>query len=364
MLLLSFILLIILAIFTFLQSARFGRMPSGARKQRIIQSPNYREGRFTNEEVTPDLTEGVSFFKVMRYFFFTRNKKAQPPVSLPSVKTDLRNLPRETDYLVWFGHSSYFLQLSGRKILVDPVFSGGASPVWFTTRSFPGSDAYSAADMPDIDYLFLTHDHWDHLDYETLLALKPKVKKAITSLGVGAHLERWGFDPEQILEADWNDTFALERGFVIHACAARHFSGRAFKRAQSIWSSFVFITPGRKVFIGGDSGYGSLFKKIGQSHGAFDLALLECGQYNAYWKYIHMMPEETVQAAQDLGARFLVPVHWAKFELSKHDWDEPIKRISAEALKKNQALITPCIGELIALENPVTSDWWSSLERT
>jgi L-ascorbate metabolism protein UlaG (beta-lactamase superfamily) len=364
MLFLSGALLAILGLFTFLQSARFGQMPSGARKQRILKSSNYRNGSFMNEEDTPDLTEGATFFKVMRYFFFTKNKKVKPPYPLPSVKTDLKNLPAETDCLVWFGHSSYFLQLSKRNILVDPVFSGGASPVWFTTRSFPGSDVYTPSDIPEIDYLFLTHDHWDHLDYKTLLALKPKVKKIITSLGVGAHLERWGFHLSQILEADWNDTIGLEDGFVVHACSARHFSGRSFKRAQSVWSSFAFSTPDRKVFIGGDSGYGKHFKKIGESFGPFDFAFLECGQYNAFWKYIHMMPEETVQAAKDLGTRYLVPVHWAKFELSKHDWDEPIKRVCAEALKKDQALITPRIGELILLKNPASSDWWSTQNRT
>ena len=157
-----------------MHGAQFGAMPHGESLQKIQSSPHYRDGQFQNRSITPQLTEGASFFKVLRKFFFDKSEPRIPPAPLPSVKTDLLNLDNEKNILVWFGHSSYFMQIDGRTFLVDPVFSGNASPLSFTTKSFKGSDIYSVRDLPDIDYLIITHDHWDHLDYKTILQLKPK----------------------------------------------------------------------------------------------------------------------------------------------------------------------------------------------
>jgi len=244
-------------------------------------------------------------------------------------------------------------------MLIDPVFSGAASPFSFTAKSFPGSDVYTVDDFPELDYLFITHDHWDHLDYKTVTSLKSKVKRVITGLGTAAHLELWGYNKNIITEIDWNEKIILDDGFIAYSTSARHFSGRTFKRNKAIWMSVVLQTPSMKIFLGGDSGYDTHFKNIGEQYGPFDLAILECGQYNVYWRYIHMMPEETVQAGIDLKAKKIMPVHWAKFSLSLHDWDEPIKRVTAEALKKNVSLIHPMIGEEVDLDNPAqTSAWW------
>ncbi|GAC1706341.1 MAG: hypothetical protein NVS9B7_15170 [Flavisolibacter sp.] len=261
--------------------------------------------------------------------------------------------------MVWFGHSSYFLQLDSKKILVDPIFSGSASPLKFTTRSFKGTDVYTAEEMPDIDLLILSHDHWDHLDYDTLQKLKPKIKRIITGLGVGTHLERWGFNSKIIEEMDWHQSLRLEDSIMVYALPARHFSGRAFKRDGSLWMSFVLCTPTLRIYIGGDSGYDDHFRAIGMKYGPFDLAVLENGQYNHYWKYIHMFPEDVVKAAMDLGAKKIIPVHWAKFSLSLHAWDEPIKRIVQEAKKKKVNLIHPMIGESVNLKKEENfSKWW------
>jgi L-ascorbate metabolism protein UlaG (beta-lactamase superfamily) len=219
--------------------------------------------------------------------------------------------------------------------------------------------------MPAIDYLFITHDHWDHLDYETVKKLKPKVNQVITSLGTGAPLEHWGFDPDRIIEKDWNEQADLGGGFRITATPARHFSGRGFKRNQSMWASFVLQTPSKKIFIGGDSGYDTHFVKIGQDYGPFDLALLECGQYNNAWRFIHMLPEQTVQAAIDLKARVLMPVHWGKFALALHAWDEPIERATIEAHRLNVPIIHPMIGEEVNLNEPVASTmWWKEIDQS
>ncbi len=356
-------LVILLATILIVNQKQFGEQPSGERLNRIKRSPNFRDGQFQNQSFTPTFAEDVSKFEMIRDGIFKISKRKAPSAALPSVKSDLKNLPPEKDVLVWFGHSSYFMQIDGKKILVDPVFSGSASPFPFMVKSFKGSDVYTTDDFPPIDYLIITHDHWDHLDYKTVLELKPKVAKFITGLGTAAHLEYWGFDLKSIVELDWNDSSVLDSGFKITATPGRHFTGRTFKRNQTIWCSFVFQSPSKKIFIGGDSGYDTHFVQIGAEHGPFDLALLECGQYNKSWKYIHMMPEQTVQAAIDLKAKILMPVHWAKFALSLHAWDEPIQRVTKDAHQLNVPIIHPMIGEVVDLNNiKPTSEWWKGIE--
>jgi L-ascorbate metabolism protein UlaG (beta-lactamase superfamily) len=359
---LSLIVILILTILLFLRQPKFGKLPSGKTLERIKLSPNYKNGQFQNLEFTPNLTEGASVFRVMQKFFFEKSKNNKPPHPLPSRKTDLLTLDPSKNILVWFGHSSYFMQIDGKKFLVDPVFSGAASPLSFTTRSFPGTDVYTTADIPEIDFLFITHDHWDHLDYKTIINVKPKVKQVITGLGVAPHLESWGYETEKIAELDWNEEMTFQNQFRVSAVAARHFSGRTFTRNRSSWNAFVLQTPTLKIFVGGDSGYGTHFTTTGRKFGPFDLAILECGQYNLYWKYIHMIPEEVVQAAIDLQAKRILPVHWAKFSLSIHDWDEPIKRVKAEAERKNISLLHPMIGETVDLDGISTfSRWWEQV---
>jgi L-ascorbate metabolism protein UlaG (beta-lactamase superfamily) len=218
-------------------------------------------------------------------------------------------------------------------------------------------------EIPSIDYLFITHDHWDHLDYDTLVKLKPKIKTVITGLGVGAHLERWGYDENSIIEKDWDEEIILENGFSVNTAPARHFSGRTFKRNSTLWMSFILNTPSMKIYIGGDSGYDDHFAKIGNKYGPFDLAILENGQYDKNWRYIHMMPEEVVQAAVDLKAKILLPVHWSKFSLSIHAWDEPILRIVKEADMKGVSLLYPMIGEGVDLKERIQPvPWWENLD--
>lgn len=359
---LAILALIPLIAILFTKQNRFGKAPKGERLKKIQEASNYRNGKFENINHTPSLTEGASYLGIMRQFFFGRNPNAVPKQILPSKKTDLKQLHPDEDCVVWFGHSGYFIQADGKKILVDPVLSGAASPVSFTTPSFKGSDIYKAEELPETDILFLSHDHWDHLDYDTILKINKKVKTIITSLGVGAHLEHWGIEPGKIIETNWGDVTELGNGFTVTTEPARHFSGRAFKRAQTAWSSFVLKTPSMNLYLGGDSGYDDHFVKIGEKHGPFDLAILECGQYNASWKYIHMMPEETVQAAIDLKAKKLFPVHWGKFALAMHDWDEPIKRVQVAAIHAGMPLVTPLIGEKVKIkEQQSFSNWWETL---
>ena len=358
------VLLLLLAVITyfFMQRPEFGKMPSGERLEKIEKSPNYRDGKFQNLSFTPDLPEGETMYKVMKKFFFEKDKRNKPTGRMASQKTDLLSLKPEENIIVWFGHSSYFIQIDGKKILVDPVFSGAASPIPATTRSFPGSDVYTAADFPEIDYLFISHDHWDHLDYDTFIQIKSKVKIVITGLGTGAHLEYWGFDAKNIIEKDWNEAIDLGGGFIVNTTPGRHFSGRSFTRNKSLWMSFVLQTPTKKIFIGGDSGYDTHFAKIGADFGPFDLAIVECGQYNQSWKNIHLMPEEMIPVAKDLKAKVLMPVHWGKFALSIHAWDEPVKMVTEAAKNANLPLLTPMIGEKVNLDAiKLNEDWWKQI---
>lgn len=347
----------------FLNQKNFGQMPSGKRRSAIQNSPNFREKQFQNLSPTPSLTEGVSMFSVLVQFIFKKGKRNKPAGVLPSNKTDLLSLGLNEDVIVWFGHSSYFLQVDGKKILVDPVFSGSASPIKATTRSFKGSDVYTADEIPEIDYLFISHDHWDHLDYETVMKLKPKIKTIICGLGVAEHLELWGFDSSLIIEKDWYQTINLTDGFVVNTTPARHFSGRGLKRNQSLWMSFVLTTPSKNIFLGGDSGYDFHFKEIGDKFGPFDLAVMECGQYDNNWKYIHLLPEYMIPAAKELQAKAVMPVHWGKFALANHDWDEPITRMSEYAKTENLPLITPMIGEKVNLNEKYNGvEWWKNID--
>ncbi len=356
--------LIILLVFAvginvFMQQEQFGKRPTGERLELIKQSPNYKNDSFQNLNPTPSLTEGVSIFSVLKEFLFKKNEFKKPNQSIPTVKTDLLNLNPLENVVVWFGHSSYFIQIDGKTILVDPVLSGSVSPLSFTNKAFEGTDVYTTDDFPEIDYLFISHDHWDHLDYKTIMELKPKIKTIICGLGTGAHLEHWGFDSFSIIEKDWNETITLEDGFVVNTVPARHFSGRSFIRNKALWMSFVLQTPTSKIFIGGDSGYDSHFENIGKQFGPFDLVFLENGQYDKSWKYIHMNPNEVLQAAVDLKAKALFPVHSSKFVLANHNWNEPLSRISELIKKTEMKLFTPLIGEKININSEkVFPKWW------
>ncbi len=365
MIILAIVFLLVLFVLLFMSQSKFGKKPAGATLNRMKLSNNFGKGMFQNKNFTPQLTDGATYYSVMKKFFFQRSKRLKPKGLIPSHRTDLYAIPIDKNVLVWFGHSYYFIQASGKRILVDPVFSGAASPIKSTAKSFPGSDVYSTEDFPQIDYLFLSHDHWDHLDYESVKALIPKVGKVICGLGVGEHLKHWGYNPDVIFENDWDQHIVLDKGFEVNTVASRHFSGRGFKRNQSLWLSFAFTTPAFKIFIGGDSGYDTHFAKAGKDFGPFDLVILECGQYDKSWKHIHMLPNEILQAAKDLGAQRVLPVHWGKFALANHDWDTPIIELTKLNAMDQIPLLTPKIGEVIILDDSeqVFSKWWEEVEK-
>ncbi|WP_461533690.1 MBL fold metallo-hydrolase [Sinomicrobium sp.] len=362
--LLSLLVILGIALILYLQHPQFGKVPAGDRLEHISLSPHFKDGVFENLSYTPSLSEGYSYLKVMYMFFFEKSRNNTPKEAIPSIRIDLKTLPEDEDILVWFGHSSYFLKVEGVSILVDPVFSGNASPVPETTRAFKGTDIYDTEDFPDIDYLIITHDHYDHLDYKTIKKLKGKVKKVICGLGVGSHLEYWGYTTDILEEHDWNETVELKEQLRLHTLPARHFSGRLFKRNNTLWMSYLLETGSHKIYLGGDSGYDGHFAEIGKRFGPIDFAILENGQYNMAWHAIHCLPRETVQAALDLKAKRLMPVHSSKFSLSTHSWKEPLAEVSRLAEEAKIPLVTPVIGEKVKLrdDKQVFKSWWEGVE--
>lgn len=343
----------------FLNQPEFGKQPSGKRLERIKKSPHYKNGSFQNITPTQQLTTEESRASLLLGFAFRKTEKLRPDAALPAYKTNLKELNKNTNLLVWFGHSSYLLQMGGKRFLIDPVFVF-ASPVSFLNKPFNGTAIYQPQDMPNVDYLIITHDHWDHLDYKTITYLKDKTGKVITGLGVGAHLEHWGFQPEKIIELDWNEEADLADGLKVFGLPARHFSGRGLKSNQTIWSSFLLQSPTEKIYIGGDSGYDTLFANIGNRFPGIDLAILENGQYDKDWKYIHLMPEFLGQAAKDLKAKKILTVHHSKFALARHAWDEPLQ--TAMNLIHNDSLdvLMPMIGEVVYYNDTTKAvkKWW------
>ena len=350
----------------FVNRPEFGRAPRGERLARMESSPHYMNGQFQNLVPVQVMNEdnGESRLTATAKFLFGDKSQLSPKEAMLSDKTDLKTLDVSQDAVVWMGHSTFFLQLGGRRILIDPVFSPYASPVFFINKAFPGSNIYAAADMPEIDVLAISHDHWDHLDYPTVMALKDKVKNVVCPLGVGEYFEQWGFDLSIIHEEDWDTEIRLADDFSVHILPSQHFSGRFLRRNPTLWCGMAFVTPTRKVYYTGDGGYGEHFKAIGQKFGGFDLMLGENGQYNMAWHAIHMLPEETAQAAVDVGTKLLLPAHGGKFALSRHPWQEPYRRLTEASQDKDYKLLTPAIGELVHIDSKQRRPfdaWWEKM---
>ena len=353
-------LILFLFIYIVLNLPVFGKLPQKERLRRIKSLATYADGEIKNLSLTPTKPADISYFQILANVL-RGNEKGTPPQALPHIVPDLT--ASDGFKMTWFGHSSYLLQVEGKNILVDPVFSERTSPFQFLgTKRFEGTDFIQPEDFPAIDLLILTHDHYDHLDYSSILKFKAKTTHFLTSLGVGAHLQSWGIPSHQFTELAWGESASPIANISFTAVPARHFSGRRFKRNQSLWSSFVMQTKNNRIFIGGDSGYDYHFKEIGEKYGPFDLVLLECGQYNTMWPLIHMFPEQVVQAAIDLKAAALMPVHWGKFRLALHDWDDPIKRVVAKSEQHGIVLATPMLGESFYLNTMLPSKkWWLDL---
>jgi L-ascorbate metabolism protein UlaG (beta-lactamase superfamily) len=296
----------------------------------------------------------------------TETKQGTVPVDPIPVRTMSRvaldALDAGSNHIIRLGHSSHLMKLRGKWWLIDPVFGPRASPVsWAGPKRFHAPPV-ALADVPPIEGLILSHDHYDHLDVPTIEALKDRVQRYFVPLGVGRRLQEWGVPADRIEELDWWD----ERKWgdvVVTAAPAQHFSGRTlWDRNKTLWASWALASGGERIFYSGDSGYFPGFKEIGARLAPIAIALMENGAYDSYWPMVHMAPEETVQAFQDLGARTLYLVHNSTFDLAFHGWREPLERVAALAQQRGIALATPEIGEVLTLGQPRENRrWWEGL---
>ena len=289
---------------------------------------------------------------MIKRFMADKDSVRIPTEPIEAVKTDLRALPTDEDWIVWFGHSSYLFCLNGLHFLVDPILQ----PEWPSSvmlKSFPGTDIYRPNDLPEIDVLIVTHEHWDHMDYATLRDIRMKVKYVVCPLGIADYLRYWGYSNEQIAEMDWAESLcrqtAIRDTITITCLPSRHFSNRLLgKRNQTLWASFMIEAGGRKVYIGGDGGYDKRFREIHERFGSIDLAFLENGQYNANWKYIHTTPEDLEKVILDLQAKQVFTVHHDKYSLAMHPWYEPDSVAHNLAARHNIHLLDAPIGTVVS----------------
>jgi len=333
-----------------------GRSPRGERLERCRQSAQWRDGEFVNAEETPLFTGDAGFFAQMRKFFFSRVENLKPGSDIPTAKSSLKNIPRSQEVCVWLGHSTVYIQTRGVRFLFDPVLTNKL-PVWWFMRPFAGADVYTTDGIPHIDYLVITHDHWDHLDWKTVRALEDRVDHVVCTLGIGEHFEYWGYDPHKIHDLDWHDSITVNDELVLRCLPSRHFSGRLGKH-NTLWGSYLIDGP-RRIFVSGDGGYDSRFKTFGEEYPGIDLAIMENGQYDPGWRHIHTLPDELPTAISDLGARRVLTYHNSKYALANHAWTEPLDSIYAHAQGQPWQLLTPRIGEQVLLDREQAFDkWW------
>lgn len=332
----------------------FGKGISSANKQTYSQKTDlFYDGTFHGDPEISIMNDNESEFG--------DDEKLIPDGQIPIEHLD--SIPKANiDELkwVWFGHSSSMLQMQGLNIMIDPVFSDYASPVsGFGPKRF-SEVPIDEENLPQIDILVISHDHYDHLDYNTIKDIDDKVKIYCVPLGVENHLIRWGVDKSKIHSMAWYDEVEVA-GLKIIATPGRHYTGRLpWQNNTTLWSGYVFKSQDYQTYYTGDTGYGDHFKEIYDKFGAMDLLILEDGQYDKSWEAIHLLPEQGIQAAKDVEAKWVVPVHWGTFSICYHAWDDPIKQITTRAIQAGINVATPLIGQIIDYQNieQYQEQWW------
>jgi L-ascorbate metabolism protein UlaG (beta-lactamase superfamily) len=357
--------LIIFTIAFFNLSPQFGAKSTGIRLEKIQQSKNFNDkGKFVNLIPTDMDMSFSNSMKMMRAFMKSDPSRIpKDTIQTESFNHTFDSIDSKDFGMVWFGHSSILITIDGKKILTDPVFSERASMIPFMgPKRFDYSNQFNAEMLPQMDAVVISHDHYDHLDYNTILQLKEKVNMFFVPLGVGAHLIKWGIPENKITELDWWESASID-SLNLTCTPSRHFSGRGISnRDETLWCSWVIEGTTNKAFFGGDSGYFPGFEEIGNKFGPFDIAFLESGAYNKMWANIHMMPEETVQASIDLKSKVLMPIHWGKFNLALHPWKEPIQRVLKKAKETNVNVLTTIPGKYNSINNIEAMNWWDDYE--
>ena len=344
-------------------SPEFGGKPTSEQKEAFAQLDYYEEGVFTNLIPTSmDMSFG-NIASVLRDFI-QGIPNSTPDFSLPVESVDFLDIATHTDSITqvtWFGHSAILLEIDGLRVFLDPMLGNVPAPhPWLGNDRFNKELPISIEQLPPIDAVLISHDHYDHLDYGSVQKLKEKVKDFYVPLGVGAHLRRWGIAEGAIHELNWWEEIS-HGGLNLIFAPTRHFSGRGITdRNATLWGSWVIRGKSDNLYFSGDGGYGPHFQEIGERYGPFDLAMMECGQYDERWAQIHMMPEETAQAAVDVQAKRLMPIHWGAFRLALHSWTDPVERVTAKAAQLQIPVVAPKIGETFVVDSPSPPSevWW------
>lgn len=346
-------------------SPQFGGSPSAEDKVNYAKSGHFKKGKFLNTQPTSVSTgEKGMFASAMEFLKGGPNRRPESDISV--MKVDSANIA-ENDSLTritWFGHSAMLLEIDGKKVVIDPMLGEVPAPhPLLGGKRYNNEAPISIEKLPFIDVLLLSHDHYDHLDYGSIMKLKDKVGIFYVPLGVGVHLKSWDISSDKIKEFNWWDKIKHE-DLLFALTPSRHFSGRGITdRAATLWGSWVIKGKSDNVYFSGDSGYGEHFKEIGEKYGPFDFAMMECGQYNEGWSEIHMMPEESAQAAVDVKTKLMMPIHWGTFTLSLHPWTDPVERVLAKAKELNMPITTPRIGEQIIVNQSSfpNTEWWTKV---
>ncbi|ANQ49519.1 hypothetical protein MY04_2145 [Flammeovirga sp. MY04] len=346
-------------------SPQFGGIVDLQEEEKLEKSPQWKEGKFENQEETTMSINMKTLPGLLKKQFTNRAARApKKNISILPFHEDEYNINIHQPKCVWYGHSAMLLQLNGKNILIDPMLGQDASPIGpINTKRYSKDSLEVIRQLPDIDILLQTHDHYDHLDLDSINLLKGKVKQYIVGLGIKRHLVTWGVEESIITEVDWWDKVHAH-GMDITYTPSRHFSGRGLSdRAKSLWGGFAIKTQSHNIYWSGDGGYGPHFKEIGKKLGPFDWGFMENGQYNENWHHIHMFPEESVQAALDAKVQKAFAVHWGGFTLALHTWKDPIDRFVNEARKKNLTVFSAQIGKIVEMDrNDEHYDWWTVLE--
>jgi len=349
---------------------QLGEAPKGERLARIQRSPNYRDGSFRNPDTTGVINPGFKgVFNMMRQWLAGHEVRV-PPGPMPIVRltrADFDKAPASGLRATWLGHSTVLVEIDGARILFDPVWARRASPSSLVGPVRFFEPPLSIDQLPPLDAIVASHDHYDHLDRGVVKAILASPTQArarfIVPLGVGAHLEHWGVPPDRITELDWSESTKV--GVLsFTATPARHFSGRGLTdRNHTLWASWSVAGPKNRVFHSGDTGPFAGFANIGAAHGPFDLTLIKIGAYGDNWPDIHVTPEQAVDANGKLRGKALLPIHWGTFNLAYHSWDEPAERVVAAAVVAGTRIFVPRPGESIepSVARPV-DPWWRAVK--
>lgn len=328
----------------------------------MVKAKNYSSGKFENFEPTRVLKPGT-FWITSYQFMFKTHKERVPSQPLPvAMMKNYAQEPVSTDLrFVWLGHSSVLVELGVKRILFDPMLSERASfSQWVGPKRFQPAPI-QARDLPALDAVLVSHDHYDHLDKITIKELAAKTSSFHVPLGLGAILQNWGIPKQKIYEYAWWDENEVD-GITVVATPARHFSGRGFfDRFRTLWCSWVVIRDGHRIFHSGDTGMTAQFHEVGAKYGPFDLTFVKMAAYNGHWPDIHLTPEQAVEAHRRLGGKILVPIHWGVFDLSIHSWYEPIERLVKAAEHEGARTITPKMGEIVHPNKYKNGHWWKPL---